>query len=73
VDLSAYERALALDPSFAPARHAHDTLSGERARKAQAHKRYAALAALALLMAIAALSLRRRAVPASAQLTPESQ
>lgn len=60
VDLAAYDRALALDPNLKAAELARDRLSGAATQRIQTTKRYAAAAALALLLALAFMALRMR-------------
>lgn len=63
VDVSAYQRALTLDPALAEARETLDELTGERSRRDAARRRTVGLAAAALLVAAAFMVLwggRRR-------------
>jgi tetratricopeptide (TPR) repeat protein len=61
IDLEGYARALTLDPELHAASEARDRLSGEKLRRAQAKKRWAAGVALVLLLGLMVLVLRARA------------
>lgn len=59
LDLNTYEQAFALDPTFAEAQEALDELTGRRAEREQAQRRWIGLGA-ALLLVLSGLVLLRR-------------
>lgn len=76
LDLKSFERALELDPSFAPAEAALDELSGERAAREQRQRRWLGMIATFLLACAGFMLLRRNANPAQppeAPVEPEGE
>jgi tetratricopeptide (TPR) repeat protein len=72
VDLPGYDRALSFEPDHARAKEARDRLSGDKNRRAKETKRFAAVAALAILLVLAVLVGRPRAREAGAPAEAES-
>ncbi len=70
LDLTSFERATQLDPSFAPAESALDELSGARAEREQKQRRVLGFVA-ALLMALAGFALLRAYRPQATSAEPE--